>query len=271
MTPPRVLLIGGHGKVSQLLTPLILARNWHLTSMIRSPDQRSTINSLKASHPGTLDVLISSIDDIKSQANAQSIIDSTTPTYIVWSAGAGGKGEAERTFAIDRDACIAFARAAAATKTVEKFLVVSYLGSRRRKAPWWSEEDWKACQEVNDGALKNYYKAKVAADEALTALGKTARGGDGKGFAAISLRPGTLTDDEGEGRIKLGKLGSRGQVRRGDVARVAVELLERDVESCWLDLLEGDDVVSEAVDKCMKDDVDCVEGEDVDAMIKEYT
>ena len=112
--PTRVLLIGGHGKISQLLTPLLLSKKWHLTSLIRSTDQSPTITSLGENHPGQLDILVHSIEAIKTQPQAQSIIDSSKPNYIVWSAGAGGKGGAERTFAIDQDACIAFARAAAA-------------------------------------------------------------------------------------------------------------------------------------------------------------
>ena len=84
----------------------------------------STIKSLGENLPGKLDVLVSSIEDIKTQAQAQSIIDSTSPTYIVFSAGAGGKGGPERTLAVDRDACIAFIGAAAATLSVSKFLLV---------------------------------------------------------------------------------------------------------------------------------------------------
>ena len=264
---PRVLLIGGHGKIAQLLTPLLLSKSWHLTSLIRSSDQSPTITSLGAHHPeGHLDILVHSIEAIKTQPQAQSILDSTKPNYIVWSAGAGGKGGADRTFAIDRDACIAFARAAAATKSVSKFLVISYLGSRKAPAPWWSAEDTQASEQVNQGALKNYHVAKLAADQALTSLGRRR----GEGFAAISLRPGTLTDVDAGGRVRMGKIGSRGTMRRGNVARVAAEVLEKVERSCWLDLLEGEDSVEEAVGKCVSEGVDCVKGEDVDAMVREW-
>lgn len=262
---PRVLLIGGHGKISQLLTPLILSRSWQLTSLIRDPAQKPTITALAKNHPGTLDVLVTSIEEIKTQSQAQSILSSTNPTYIVFSAGAGGKGGPLRTQAIDRDACIAFIRAAVATPTVTKFIVVSYVGSRRAKAPWWSDEEWAATQEVNNGVLKNYYPAKLAADECLTALSKRR----GKEFAGISLRPGSLTDEEGEGEVALGKIGARGRVRRGDVARVAVGLLESgEVGSCWLDLLEGRESVEAAVGRCVGEGVDCVEGEDLEGMMR---
>ena len=252
---PRVLLLGGHGKISQLLTPLILSRSWQLTSVIRDPAQKPTITDLGKNQPGNLEVHISSLEDIKSQSQAQQIIDSTSPSHIVWSAGAGGKGGPERTKAIDQDACIAFIRAAAATPSVSKLIVISYIGSRRAKAPWWSEEDWVATQEVNNGALKNYYPAKLAADECLASLypkGKT-------GQVGISLRPGSLLD-EGGAKVTLGKTGARGKVSRETVARVIAELLANDgVGSCWLDLVEGEEEVESAVAGCVKEGVDCSE------------
>ncbi len=262
---PRVLLLGGHGKVSQLLTPLILSRSWQLTSVIRDHAQAPAITSLGENQPGKLDVLVSSIEDIKTQAQAQSIIDSTCPTYVVWSAGAGGKGGPERTLAIDRDACIAFIHAAA-TSGVSKFLLVSYVGSRRSKAPWWSDAEWSATQEANNGVLKNYFPAKVAADECLISLASQRQ----SGFAGISLRPGSLTEEEGKGTVALGKTGARGTVRRGDVARVAMALLENEsVGTCWLDLLEGKEEVESAVERCVGKHVDCADGEAVKSMARE--
>ena len=247
--------------MSQLLTPLILSRSWQLTSVIRDSAQESAVKSLGENRPGKLDVLVSSIEDIKTQAQAQSIIDSTSPTYVVWSAGAGGKGGAERTFAVDRDACIAFISAAAATLSVSKFLVVSYIGSRRAKAPWWTDAEWTATQGINNDVLKNYYPAKLAADECLLSLASQRQ----SGFAGISLRPGSLTEEEGQGTVALGKTGARGNVRRGDVARVAMTLLENEaVGTCWLDLLEGKEEVGDAVERCLSEQVDCADGESVE-------
>ena len=246
--------------MSQLLTPLVLSRSWQLTSVIRDPTQEPAIQSLGQHQPGKLDVLVSSIEDVKTQVQAQSIIDSTSPTYVVWSAGAGGKGGPERTLAVDRDACIAFIGAAAATPSVSKFLLVSYVGSRRAKAPWWTDAEWTATQQVNDGALKNYYPAKLAADECLLSLASQRQ----SGFAGISLRPGSLTEVEGKGDVALGKTGARGSVRRGDVARVAMALLENEtVGTCWLDLLEGKEKVEDAVERCIREQVDCADGESV--------
>ena len=168
--------------------------------------------------------------------------------------------------AVDRDACIAFISAAAATLSVSKFLVVSYVGSRRSKAPWWTDADWTATQEANNGVLKNYFPAKLAADECLISLASQCQ----SGFTGISLRPGSLTEAEGKGTVALGKTGARGAVRRGDVARVAMALLENEkVGTCWLDLLEGKEEVEDAVERCVGQQVDSADGERVKGMVKE--
>lgn len=180
--------------------------------------------------------------------------------------GAGGKGGATRTYAIDRDAAIHFIAAAVSTPAIRKFLFVSYIGSRRHRAPWWSDEDWASCQKVNTEVLKDYYAAKLEADECLTALAKR-RASD---FQAIVLRPGSLTDGKPTGKMTLGKTKARGSVTRGDVADVAVRLLEREGLAGCLDLLEGEETVEEAIEKVSKEKVNCVEGEDVDEMVKRY-
>lgn len=289
MASKRVLLLGGHGKVSLLLTPQLVSRSWHVISVIRDPSQEDDILSTVKNHPGKVEVLVSSLEEVHSKADAQQVIDRSRPDFVVWSAGtlrfsswrdfvgaavqsngadtpsgAGGKGGPSRTQAIDRDSCIHFIRAAADTPSVTKFLLVSYLGSRRTKAPWWNDEEWKAAQDVNNGVLKNYYVAKLAADECLTAIASRK-----KNLQAIVLRPGALTDDEGMGNVSLGKTKARGSIRRGDVAAVAAELLDSEATG-WLDHLEGDEPIADAVRRVVKDKVDCVDGEDVGSMIQQY-
>lgn len=83
----NILLIGGHGKVSQLLTPLLLARSWNVTSVIRSADQKATIENLGRGQPGKLSVLVSSVEDVKSEGDAQKILEQVKPDWVVWSAG----------------------------------------------------------------------------------------------------------------------------------------------------------------------------------------
>ncbi|KAL2856577.1 hypothetical protein BJY01DRAFT_203044 [Aspergillus pseudoustus] len=273
----QVLLLGGHGKVALHLTPLLLARAWNVTSVIRNPDHESEILALGkgASAKGKLNVLISSLDNIKTEADAAKILADTDPDYVVWSAGAGGKGGPARTIAIDETAAQHFISAAYARPRVTKFLLVSWLGSRRTQPSWFTDDDWAASQNVFTNVLPTYAKAKLEADEFLTAHAavrarKLAAGAQLSPLQAICLRPGTLTDDPATGRVSLGKTRGQGKVTREDVARVADELLARQDTQGWYDLLSGEEEIGKAVDRVAKEGFDAVEGEDVEAMVKRF-
>lgn len=104
MPNPRVLLIGGHGRISLLLTPKLLSRSFDVISLIRSSSQIADIQSAAALAPsssqGKIETLVRSIEDVKSEADARSILDEAKADWVVWSAGAGGKGGQERTYAV---------------------------------------------------------------------------------------------------------------------------------------------------------------------------
>lgn len=264
----KILLIGGHGKIAQLLTPLLLARSWSVTSVIRSAEQKATIEKLGQGQPGKLDVLVRSVEDVKSEKEAKGIVEEVGADWVVWSAGAGGRGGAERTIAIDQDAAIAFTKAAVNTPKVKKFLTVSYLSSRRNRASWWSDKDWETAQKVNNEILPTYFKAKVAADEVLTVLAKERYEREAKEgvpekerFAGISLRPGTLSDEKAGG-ISTGKIGSQGKISRATVAEAIRAVLETDGAKGWIDLLDGEEGVKEGVERVVKENIDAVEDED---------
>lgn len=87
MSATKVLLLGGHGKVALHLTPLLLARQWHVTSVIRNADHEQEILSKGKGQPGKIDVLVESLDEVKSQADAQKVLDQVKPDIVIWSAG----------------------------------------------------------------------------------------------------------------------------------------------------------------------------------------
>ncbi|KAF2829196.1 hypothetical protein CC86DRAFT_368252 [Ophiobolus disseminans] len=268
----NILLIGGHGKVSQLLTPLLLAKSWNVTSLIRTSDQTATIEKLGENQPGRLNVLVKTVADIKSEADAKKILDQVKPDWVVWSAGAGGKGGAEMTYAIDRDAAIAFTKASVHTQSVKKFLTVSYLASRRGRPSWWSEADWNSAQKINNEVLPTYYKAKIAADEVLTTLANERYAEEEKKgvpfnerFVGISLRPGTLTDEK-SGGVKIGKVGVGGTTSRATTAEAIVAALETEGAKGWIDVVDGDEDVSKAIQELTQNGVDAVDEEDLETM-----
>ncbi|KAM3065684.1 hypothetical protein ACMFMG_011389 [Clarireedia jacksonii] len=264
-TTPRILLLGGHGKVSLLMTPKILSRSWNLTSVVRNADHKDDILAAAEKAPkegrGQLDVLVASIDDVKSEGDAKGILEKVKPDWVIWSAGAGGKGGASRTYAIDQHACIHFIRASVSTPSITKFLLVSAMIARAGRAPWWDDESWALVHKTNTETMPDYTKAKIAADRALVKLAEGR-----KGWGWISLRPGALSEDPETGKVSIGKTKAKGKVPRGDVAEVGVRLLEREGVSGWFDLLEGEDEVGTAVEKVLSEGVDTREGEDLESV-----
>ena len=85
---------------------------------------------------------------------------------------------------------------------------------------------------------KAYVDAKRSADEALRA----------SDLDWTILRPGSLTDDPGTGRVTLGREVARGSIPRADVAAVIVAVLDNDatVRGQW-ELVSGDQLIAEAI------------------------
>ena len=90
----NVLIIGGHGKVGLLAAPKLVDKGFQVTSLIRNPDQVPAIESLGASavvqDVTTLDA--AGWDDLLGRFDV-----------VVWSAGNGGRGGQDVTYAVDRE------------------------------------------------------------------------------------------------------------------------------------------------------------------------
>lgn len=87
MSAKNILLIGGHGRTAQLLTPLLLARSWNVTSLIRTESQRDEILQLGKGQPGKIDILVQDLEQVKTEDDAKPIIEKARPDYVVWAAG----------------------------------------------------------------------------------------------------------------------------------------------------------------------------------------
>lgn len=88
MATTRVLLLGGHGKISLLLTKILVQEaGWHISSVVRNPSQKEEILELGKDQKGSIDVLVESLDDVKSDDQAREVVKKANPNYVVWSAG----------------------------------------------------------------------------------------------------------------------------------------------------------------------------------------
>lgn len=86
---PRILLLGGHGKIALHLTPLLLTRQWSVTSVIRNPAHEAEIRALAPENSaGQLDVLVESLEEVKKPEDAHKVLEKTKADWVIWLAGA---------------------------------------------------------------------------------------------------------------------------------------------------------------------------------------
>lgn len=215
----RIFIIGGHGKVARLLTPLLVAQGHQVTAMIRAHDQADTVRT-DGARPLVLDVAQATLP-----ALAQALSDHDA---VVWSAGAGG-GDAARTAAVDREGAIASMKAAGQAG-VRRYVMVSYITSGRDT------------HLTPDDPFYAYARAKADADAALRA----------SALDWTILGPGRLTDAAASGRIARIAPQALDQdhadTARGNVAAVIAAVLAapRTIHQT-LDFVDGPTPIAEAL------------------------
>lgn len=273
---PRILLLGRDTKITIPLTHHLLNRAiprrgtpYHVIGLIRSPSQRKPL------HPDRHELLRHSLKGVTGDEAARAILSKVRAEWVVWVSGKAGdvhspthkltnpstllaRGESHTE---SSDICERFIRASVSLPRVNTFLLISSIYSRRRQAPWWNTSVLNGVE----GLLHNEHATKLTVDECLTAAARIR----GSKFRAMVLRPGELTNANGGG-VCLGTTKSIGRVSRNDVARVAAYWLDLASTSAWLDLLEGGEKVDYAVRTACNKGVDCIRGENVEAMMQKY-
>lgn len=210
----KVIVIGGHGKVAQIATPLLINKGYEVTSVIRNPDQISDIEALGAT-PAVYDITELSTENFADLLRGHDA--------VIWSAGAGG-GSPKRTYAIDRDAAIT-SMAAAKAAGVNRYVMVSYFGAGPNHGV------------PEDNSFFAYAEAKAAADVAL-------RDSD---LDWTILGPSSLTFDEGQDSIDTNAPKAT-KVARATVANVIAETVFNDqTVHRTINFNEGDTPISEAL------------------------
>jgi uncharacterized protein YbjT (DUF2867 family) len=143
---------------------------------------------------------------------------------VVFAAGAGPGSGPERKRTVDLGGAVKLVDAALAVG-VHRYVMVSSIGADRPDAA--------------SGSMRPYLEAKAEADRYLTA----------SGLDYTIIRPGSLTDGPGTGRVRLStELGDRGAVPRDDVAAVIAEVLDApNTIGVTFEVFSGDLLVAEAV------------------------
>ena len=191
----RIAIIGGHGKVALLLSPILSGRGDQVTSVFRNPD-----HSEEVAVSGAVPV-VADIEQLDTDGLARLL---SGHDAVVFSAGAGG-GNPARTYAVDRDAAIRVIDAAGQAGA-RRFVMVSYFGAGPDHGV------------PEDDSFFPYAQAKAAADAHL-------RTSD---LDWTVLGPSRLTLEPATGEISVGSDVAKGQVSRGNVAQVIAACLSAD-------------------------------------------
>lgn len=211
----QVFIVGAAGKVGRSLAQQASARGHRVLALHRAQEQAAELTALGA-RPVQGDLLQL---DVASLAVMMKGCD-----VVVFSAGAGGKGGASMTDAIDGRG-LELAVAAAQAAAVPRFLLVSAFPEAGRG------------KHLSD-TFENYMVVKKRADVHLAE----------SPLDWVILRPGTLTDEPGTGRVRAGLAIPYGNIARADVAATLLALIEQpQLRRCIIELTEGETPVFDAL------------------------
>ncbi len=215
----KITIVGGHGKVALLATPLLVRNGHEVRSIIRNPEHQADVSAAGAT-PVVADVEtmdVAALTDLFASSDA-----------VVWSAGAGG-GDAARTMAVDRDAAIRTIEAARAAG-VHRYVMVSYFGAGPDHGV------------PADSSFRAYADAKSDADAALEA----------SDLDWVILRPSSLTLDAPTGAVEIRQLDATvraGKIARADVAALIAAVIERpSLTRAIVEVNQGPTPIGEALD-----------------------
>mgnify|MGYP001033613396 FL=1 len=216
-----VAVVGAHGKIGQLLTSELARRGHLVLGVHRKPEQADAVRGAGATsvlHDLEAGTAIDLAEALRVAADGD--IDA-----LVFTAGAGPGSGPARKATVDLGGSVQSIEAARRAG-VTRFVQVSFIGADREAAPT-GDESWDA-----------YHRAKRDADALLrdTELDWTI------------VRPGSLTDDDATGRVRVGQDLGRGSTSRGNVALVIAEALEQPATvRRAFDVLDGETSVAEAL------------------------
>ena len=216
----RIVIAGAHGQIARRLGRLLSERGDTVVGLIRNPAHESDVVG-DGADAVVLDLESAAVEDVTAVVSGADA--------VVFAAGAGPGSGAARKDTVDRAAAVLLADAAERAG-VRRYLLVSAMGVD-------AVADGATPAGVDEVFLA-YLRAKLAAEQDLLAR---------PGLATTVLRPGSLTDDPGAGRVTLARHVDRGSVPRDDVAAVLVALLDAGRDGAVLELVGGDVAIAEAV------------------------
>jgi uncharacterized protein YbjT (DUF2867 family) len=208
-----VVIAGGHGQIALRLERLLSARGDHVRGLVRNRDHFDDV-----SEAGAQPVLA----DLEEDVDLGPVV--VGADAVVFAAGAGPGSGAPRKRTMDLGGAVKLIDAAKGAK-ISRYVIVSSMGADH--------------PEAASGGFRAYLEAKADADQALRK----------SGLDYTIVRPGSLTNDPGEGTVDLAeRLGRRGSIPREDVAAVLVAVLDApNTIGTTFEVLSGSTPIEEAV------------------------
>jgi uncharacterized protein YbjT (DUF2867 family) len=208
-----VLVAGGHGKIAMRLLRLLAAEGHRARGLIRNSGQAADLEALGA---------VAILGDLEADASLAEYVQGADA--LVFAAGAGPGSGPERKRTVDLGGAVKLVDAALAVG-VQRYVMISSIGADRPHAA--------------SGGMRPYLEAKAEADRYLMA----------SGLEYTIVRPGSLTDAPGIGRVRVSRgLGGRGAIPRDDVAAVIAQVLDApNTIGVTFEVFSGDLLVAEAV------------------------
>ncbi|MGW6389397.1 NAD(P)H-binding protein [Streptomyces sp. NPDC055103] len=211
----RIVIAGGHGQIALRLERLLSAGGHEVAGIIRRPEQGDDLRDAGA-EPVILDLETASVEMVAAVLQGADA--------AVFAAGAGPGSSVERKDTVDRAAAVLFADAAERAG-VRRYVVVSSMGAD--------------AAHQGDEVFDAYQRAKGAADDDIRRRST---------LDWTILRPGSLTNDAGNGLVRLEAHTGRGMVPRDDVAAVLAELIDTPATAgLTLELISGSTPLAVAV------------------------
>jgi uncharacterized protein YbjT (DUF2867 family) len=214
----RIVIAGGHGQIALRLARLLHARGDEPVGLIRRAEHAADLRAA-----GAEPVLL----DLENASGAAEVAEALKGAgAVVFAAGAGPGSSAERKDSVDRAAAVLLAEAAELAG-VRRYVMISSMGAD-------TDSEFEG-----DPVFRAYLRAKGAADDDLRARA---------GLDWTVLRPGSLRNDPGTGRVLLAERTGRGAIPRDDVAEVLATLLANPgTAGLTLELIGGVTPIREAV------------------------
>jgi uncharacterized protein YbjT (DUF2867 family) len=208
-----ILVVGGHGKVALRLLKILAEQGHHARGLIRNREHAADLEAVGA---------VPVIGDLERDASLEPYVKGADA--VAFAAGAGPGSGPARKRTVDLGGAVKLVDAAKTTG-VRRYVMVSSIGADR--------------PESAGESMKPYLRAKAEADEYLRA----------SGLDYTIVRPGSLTDDPGTGRVRVTtRFGERGSVPRDDVAAVLAACLTAPAMiGVTFELFTGDVPIAEAL------------------------